>query len=170
MVCGPGAGFRATKSSKKSRVGPARGTEEKANGANMLIRKATRPVRDFTCDSRRRAAYKPREGDVIIATAPKVGTTWMQQIVSLLIFQSPKPRPLDETSPWIDCRFGGPGEQMLDSIEVQTHRGFLKSHLSLDALPIYDEVKYIHVARDGRDACMSLMNQLGGGEVPHPVA
>ena len=124
----------------------------------MLSRKATRVVRDFTCDSRRWAAYQPREGDVIIATAPKVGTTWMQQIVSLLIFQSPEPRPLARLSLWIDCRFRGPVEQMLDSIEAQTHRRFLKSHLPLDALPIYDEVKYIHVARDGRDACMSLLN------------
>jgi aryl sulfotransferase len=124
----------------------------------MLSRKATRVVRDFTCDSRRWAAYKPREGDVIIATAPKVGTTWMQQIVSLLIFQSPEPRQLAKLSPWIDCRFRGPVEQMLDSIQAQTHRRFLKSHLPLDALPIYDEVKYIHVARDGRDECMSMLN------------
>ena len=94
---------------------------------------------------------------MIIATAPKVGTTWMQQFVSLLIFQSPEPRPLGETSPWIDCRLG-PIEQMLDSIEAHTHRRFLKSHLRLDALPINDEVIYICVARDGRDACMSLMN------------
>jgi hypothetical protein len=124
----------------------------------MLSRKATRVVRDFTCDSRRWTAYKPREGDVIIATAPKVGTTWMQQIVCLLIFQSPEPRQLAKLSPWIDSRFRGPVEQMLDSIEAQTHRRFLKSHLPLDALPIYDEVKYIHVAREGRDACMSLLN------------
>jgi aryl sulfotransferase len=125
---------------------------------DMLSRKPTRAVRDFTCDSRRWAAYKPREGDVIIATAPKVGTTWMQQIVSLLIFQSPEPRPLAQLSPWIDCRFRGPVEQVLNSIQTQTHRRFLKSHLPLDALPLYDEVKYIHVARDGRDACMSLLN------------
>jgi aryl sulfotransferase len=124
----------------------------------MLIREATRIVRDFTCDSRRWAGYKPREGDVIIATAPKVGTTWMQQIVNLLIFQSPQPRPLGELSPWIDCRFRQPIEEVLPIIEAQTHRRFLKSHLPLDALPIYDEVRYIHVARDGRDACMSLLN------------
>lgn len=124
----------------------------------MLSRKAIRVVRDFTCDSRRWASYKPRAGDVIIATAPKVGTTWMQQIVSLLIFQSPESRPLGATSPWFDCRFRGPVELMLNTIESQTHRRFLKSHLPLDALPIYDEVRYIHVARDGRDACMSLLN------------
>ena len=43
-------------------------------------------------------------------------------------------------------------------IEAQAHRRFLKNHLPFDGQPIYDEVKYIHVARDGRDACMSLHN------------
>jgi aryl sulfotransferase len=61
-------------------------------------------------------------------------------------------------SPWIDCRFRQPIEQVLSIIEAQTHRRFLKSHLPLDALPIHDNVRYIHVARDGRDACMSLLN------------
>jgi aryl sulfotransferase len=124
----------------------------------VLIREPGQVVRDWACDSRRWSGYKPRESDVVIATAPKVGTTWMQQIVRLLIFQSPEPRPLWELSPWIDCRFRAPIEEVLPVIERQTHRRFLKSHLPLDALPIYDEVRYIHVARDGRDACMSLLN------------
>ena len=124
----------------------------------MLIRQPTGVVRDWACDSRRWTGYKPRVGDIVIATAPKVGTTWMQQIVNLLVFQSPTPRPLWDLSPWIDCRFREPIEQTLSRIEAQTHRRFLKSHLPFDALPLYDEVQYIHVARDGRDACMSLLN------------
>jgi aryl sulfotransferase len=124
----------------------------------MLSRAPMRVIRDWACDSRRWSNYKPREGDIVIATAPKVGTTWMQQIVNLLIFQSAQPRTLGELSPWIDCRFRKPIDEVLSTIETQTHRRFLKSHLPLDALPIYDEVRYIHVARDGRDACMSLLN------------
>ncbi len=124
----------------------------------MLSRAPTRVVRDWACDSRQWSGYKPRQGDVIIATAPKVGTTWMQQIVNLLIFQSPQPRRLGELSPWLDSRIQIPIEMALALIEAQTHRRFLKSHLPLDALPIYDEVRYIHVARDGRDACMSFLN------------
>ncbi len=124
----------------------------------MLSREPTRVVRDWACDSRRWSNYKPREGDVVIATAPKVGTTWMQQIVNLLIFQSAQPRRLGELSPWIDCRFRQPIDEVLSTIEAQTHRRFLKAHLPLDALPIFDEVRYIHVARDGRDACMSFLN------------
>jgi Sulfotransferase domain len=56
----------------------------------MLSRAPTNVVRDWSSDSRQWSGYKPRKGDVIIATAPKVGTTWMQQIVNLLIFQSPQ--------------------------------------------------------------------------------
>ena len=86
----------------------------------MLSREPIRVFRDFTCDSRRWAGYKPREGDVIIATAPKVGTTWMQQIVKLLVFQSAEPQPLGELSPWIDRRFRQPIEEGLPRIEAQT--------------------------------------------------
>jgi aryl sulfotransferase len=124
----------------------------------MLSRAPSKVVRDWVCDSRQWAGYQPREGDIVIATAPKVGTTWTQRIVSLLIFQSTDPRPLGELSPWLDCRFQIPIEVALPMIEAQPHRRFLKSHLPMDALPIYDEVRYIHVARDGRDACMSFLN------------
>lgn len=123
-----------------------------------LLRAATREYRAYAYDSRRWAGYAPREDDIVIATYPKCGTTWMQRLVSMLIFQSAAPRPLSEVSPWIDRRFGPQAEQALAKLEAQTHRRFIKSHLPLDALPLYDAVKYIHVARDGRDACLSFHN------------
>ncbi|HTT99181.1 MAG TPA: sulfotransferase domain-containing protein [Rhizomicrobium sp.] len=123
----------------------------------MLISAPKKEVRSWTTDSRRWANYVPREGDIVIATAPKCGTTWTQQIASLLVFQSPAPREIQNTSPWIDFRLP-PVDTVMSAIEAQTHRRFLKSHLPFDAMPIYDEVKYIHVARDGRDAFMSWHN------------
>ena len=112
-------------------------------------------------DSARWEPYRPRRGDVVIGTAWKCGTTWTQQIVSLLVFASPEPRSIHELSPWIDCRFMLPVEEMYALIEAQTHRRFLKSHLPFDGLPHYDAVRYIHVARDGRDLCMSAFNHHG---------
>ncbi len=123
----------------------------------MLISKPTKEVRSWTTDSRRWATYAPRQGDIVIATAPKCGTTWTQQIASLLVFQSPEPREIQNTSPWIDFRLP-PVDAVMAHIEAQTHRRFLKSHLPFDAMPIYDDVQYIHVARDGRDAFMSWHN------------
>jgi len=103
-------------------------------------------------------AFKPRAGDVIITTALKAGTTWMQTIVGNLIFQDqPMPAPQWQLTPWLDSR-GGSLEEKLESIEAQTHRRFLKTHLPLDALPYFPQVCYIYVGRDGRDVFMSLWN------------
>jgi len=123
----------------------------------MLVSTPKKEVRSWTTDSRRWAHYKPREGDIVIATAPKCGTTWTQQIASLLVFQSPEPKEIQNTSPWIDFRLP-PVDAVMAFIDAQTHRRFIKSHLPFDAMPIYDEVQYIHVARDGRDAFMSWHN------------
>lgn len=124
----------------------------------MLSRGPIRPLKGYYCDSRQWDDFRPREGDIVIATAPKVGTTWMQQIVSLLVFRSTEPKPLHEISPWLDCRLRDNAPGMLALLESQTHRRYIKSHLPLGALPVWDEVRYIHVARDGRDACMSYLN------------
>ncbi len=123
-----------------------------------LIRAPTRTVRSRTTDSTRWESYRPRGDDIIIGTYPKCGTTWMQHIVGMLIFRSPAPRDISQISPWLDGK--GNDEQKLEAIEALTHRRFLKTHLPLDALPFYQSVKYIHVARDGRDVAMSFHNHL----------
>src|SRR5687767_104213 len=111
-----------------------------------LIKAPEREYRTWVIDSRRWQAYRPRADDIVIATYPKCGTTWTQRIVSLLLFQSPEPVPIMQISAWIDRRFGPPLNAVLDQIEAQTHRRFLKSHLPIDGLPFYAGVKYIHVA------------------------
>jgi aryl sulfotransferase len=128
----------------------------------MLVRAPQKIVRDWVHDSRHWDRYVPRTGDVVVATAPKVGTTWTQRIVNLLIFQTPEPKPIIETSPWIDARIQMPVEVAYQIIENQTHRRAVKSHLPFDALPLYDEVFYIHTARDGLDACFSFHNHYTG--------
>jgi aryl sulfotransferase len=109
-------------------------------------------------DSTRWRLYKPRDDDIVISTAYKSGTTWMQGIVLNLVFLGKEaPILLHEVSPWIDVRWR-PVEEIIDKIEAQRHRRFLKSHLALDGLPYYPQVKYIVVGRDARDVAMSLWN------------
>jgi aryl sulfotransferase len=131
----------------------------------MPARPAERVYRTWIIDSGRWDHYRPRPGDVVIATYPKCGTTWMQRIVDLLVFQSPEPRPVMRISPWLDRRFPEPVEAVVARLEAQDHRRFLKAHLPADGLPIHVEVSYIHVARDGRDACLSYHNH-GSGFTP----
>jgi len=122
-----------------------------------LIRGPSIEARSRYFDSALWRDYRPRPDDIIIATYPKCGTTWMQRIVGMLVFQSDAPFPVQDFSPWLDFRFPPPGA-MAELAESQTHRRFLKSHVPYDSLPIYEGVKIIHVARDGRDAAMSFYN------------
>jgi hypothetical protein len=77
--------------------------------------------------------YQPRNDDIIIATYSKCGTTWMQRIVGMLLFQSAAPTSIWDLSPWPDMRLFGPIEAELAKAEAQSHRRFFKTHLPLDA-------------------------------------
>lgn len=123
-----------------------------------LVRAPTRRYRTVLMDNRRWDGFVPRSGDVVVATYPKCGTTWTQRIVDMLIHQSTEPRQIMETYPWLDATIFNPIGDDLATLEAQTHRRAIKSHLPFDSLPIYDDLKYVHVARDGRDACFSFHN------------
>src|SRR5215217_4507056 len=107
----------------------------------MLVRERLREYRTWTLDSRYWGGYAPRPDDIVIATAPKCGTTWMQQIVSSLVFRDAEVRSLSAVSPWVEARFRFTAEQARAALEAMPHRRFLKTHLPLDGVPLYDEVK-----------------------------
>ena len=47
---------------------------------------------------------KFRDDDIVIATYAKSGTTWLQQIVSQLLFNGQEGLEVAEMSPWLDLR------------------------------------------------------------------
>ncbi len=98
-----------------------------------------------------------RDDDIIIATYAKSGTTWVQQIVSQLIFNGQEGMNVGEMSPWVDLRVP-PKEVKLPAIESQTHRRFLKTHLPVPYLRFSPKAKYLYIGRDGRDVLWSLYN------------
>jgi aryl sulfotransferase len=75
----------------------------------------------------------------------------------MLVFGSADPFDINGLSPWPDIRIR-PLDKVETIAEAQTHRRFLKSHLPYDAHAVYKGTKFVHVARDGRDAAMSLHN------------
>jgi hypothetical protein len=101
-----------------------------------LLREPTRAYRTMSMDNGRWDAFAPRDGDIVIATHPKCGSTWMQRIIDLLVFQSPEPRPLKETSPLLESTVGPHGDAVLGMLEAQTHRRFIKTELPFDGLPV----------------------------------
>jgi hypothetical protein len=110
-------------------------------------------------DSLRWDAYRPRAGDVIVATAPKCGTTWTQMLCALLIHGPELPAPLTRLSPWLD-RVSTPIEALVAELDAQPWRRVIKTHTPLDGLPYFEEVSYVFCGRDPRDAFLSMMDNM----------
>jgi aryl sulfotransferase len=108
-------------------------------------------------DSTRWAHFVPRDDDIVIATSYKSGTTWTQALVTHLVLGTASVPVLDEVSPWLEARFA-PLDTVLQHLDAQNHRRFIKTHLALDGLPFHPRVKYLVVGRDARDVFMSLWN------------
>jgi aryl sulfotransferase len=123
--------------------------------------------RSLFADSARWDGFEFRASDIVISTPPKCGTTWVQMLGALLIFDGPElPAPLDELSPWVDmCN------QSIDSVRAklsaQSHRRFIKTHTPLDGIPIREEVTYIVVGRDPRDVAVSFEHHRANLDFEH---
>ena len=128
--------------------------------ARSQERSIEREYRWHVSDNLRWKRFVPRPDDVVVCTPPKCGTTWMQTIVSTLLFpDGDAPGPVVDISPWIDARFE-PIDDVIERLEAQTHRRSVKTHTPADGIPWFSEASYIVVGRDGRDVCMSFLNHL----------
>jgi hypothetical protein len=107
-------------------------------------------------DSSRWQRFALRADDIVISAPSKCGTTWMQMICALLVFQTPDlPGPLTSISPWLDMRLR-PLDEVTRVLDAQRHRRFIKTHTPLDGLPQVPGVSYVVVGRDPRDAAVSM--------------
>lgn len=122
--------------------------------AGIVWPRKTRELHNHHMDSTRWNGFPFRDGDIVIATYGKAGTTWTQQIVSQLLFSGEEGLPIHDMSPWLDLRVM-PREETLANLEAQTHRRFIKTHLPVDALVFSPKARYLYIARDGRDVVWS---------------
>lgn len=110
-------------------------------------------------DSQRWDCYRPRDGDIIVSTAPKCGTTWTQMLCALLVHGPDLPAPLTRLSPWLD-RVSVPIEPLVAGLDAQPWRRIIKTHTPLDGLPYFENVAYVFCGRDPRDAFLSMMDNM----------
>ncbi|CCH16310.1 sulfotransferase domain-containing protein [Micromonospora lupini] len=112
-------------------------------------------------DSARWIGFPFRDGDIVISTRSKSGTTWMQMICALLVLGTPElPASLTELSPWLDW-LGEPRDEVYRRLATQPHRRFIKTHTPLDGVPLDPRVHYVVVARHPLDMAVSLYHQSG---------
>lgn len=110
-------------------------------------------------DSGRWTGFPFRDGDIVISTRSKSGTTWMQMICALLVFGTGDlPEPLGRLSPWMDW-LGTPPDDLFARLASQEHRRFIKTHTPLDGVPLDGRATYIVVGRHPLDMAVSLYHQ-----------
>lgn len=116
------------------------------------------PVRDYISplvDSRRWQSFEPRDGDIVVCTPPKCGTTWTQGILALLISgDSQVDAQTSMKSPWIDIALR-PLEDVMARLAAQDHRRQVKTHTPMDGIPIWSQLRYVTVYRHPIDVHFS---------------
>jgi aryl sulfotransferase len=106
-------------------------------------------------DSSRWSRFEPRPDDVIISTPSKCGTTWMQQMVGMILLDRVDfGASLSTMSPWLDVQVTSEDE-VFKQLAEQSHRRFIKTHTPLDGIPRHGSWTYIVVFRHPLDAALS---------------
>jgi hypothetical protein len=118
-----------------------------------------RRYRSVVADNARWDGFEFRDGDIVVCTPPKCGTTWMQTMCALLVFDGRLDQPLAEISIWLDMQLANI-DDVVARLAAQQHRRIIKTHTPLDGVPWDARVTYIGVARDPRDVAVSGINHM----------
>ena len=106
-------------------------------------------------DSARWERFRFRDDDIVISTPSKCGTTWMQNIVGMLVLDRVDlGAPISTLSPWLDMLIRT-DEEVFGLLDAQRHRRWIKTHCPLDAVPSHPTVTYIAVVRHPLDVALS---------------
>ncbi|KAI1301489.1 Sulfotransferase 1C2A [Halotydeus destructor] len=102
--------------------------------------------------------YVPRDDDLFIVTYPKCGTTWVQHIVYLILTSG------EPAANYVDFASRNPFLEMFgpSSVENMPRPGAIKTHLPPNYAPFSTKAKYIYIARNVKDACVSFFHHSTG--------
>ncbi|CAN0122078.1 unnamed protein product [Scytosiphon promiscuus] len=120
--------------------------------------------------------FETRDDDVFVCTFAKSGTTWVQQIITLLLNGGVQgEKAYVEVVPWLESLIfhfseSEPAEirdlearnWTLEKLKSTPNRRFMKSHANLKDLPVGSAkgLKVIYVARNPKDVCVSLFHHI----------
>lgn len=108
------------------------------------------------------ANFRPRASDVLITTAPKAGTTWMQNILhQLRSGGDPSFDSIDRVVPWLELpREGLDHKAVLEVYEAIASPRIFKTHCTHEQTPGNDTARIILSSRDPRDCMVSFYHHV----------
>lgn len=108
------------------------------------------------------AHFRARPTDVLITTAPKAGTTWMQQILhQLRSGGDPEFDCIYDEVPWLELpQQGRHFFEVLEEYERLPDPRVFKTHCTYDQTPGVDTARIVLTSRDPRDCFVSFYHHL----------
>ncbi len=108
------------------------------------------------------AHFRARPSDVLITTAPKAGTTWMQQILhQMRTGGDPNFDSIDRVVPWLERpRPGMNWQQVLDWYDTLPEPRLFKTHCTAEQTPGIGTAYVVLTMRDPRDCCVSFYHHI----------
>jgi hypothetical protein len=108
------------------------------------------------------AHFRALESDVLITTAPKAGTTWMQQILyQMRSGGDPDFHTIDAVVPWLERpREGKSWQRVLDEYDALPRPRLFKTHCTAEQTPGIGIASIILTVRDPRECCVSFYHHL----------
>ena len=138
-----------------------------------VLAPAARIYRGVVTRPERWTTWLPRQGDILVCTPSKSGTTWAQTILAMLVHGGADlPTKLPVLSPWVDADLGIPASEVAAALAAQTGRRVVKTHTPADGFPIWDGVTVIAVYRHPLDVFFSLRKHFANmttGVDDHPM-
>lgn len=108
------------------------------------------------------SAFRPDPSDLLIATYPKAGTTWCQEIIDLLLHngdaEACQRAPIPMRSPFLEIKSPPPIPSGLDLLKEMPPPRLIKTHLPFQLVPPAfweNKCKAIYVARNAKDNMVS---------------
>lgn len=97
-------------------------------------------------------SYKPRPEDVFVVGYPRTGSTWLQYIVYNILSDM---TPIGSMHEFLRC---APFLEYVGAHAAtkMTRPGVIKTHLPFDLVPYSEFAKYVYIARNPFDCCVSL--------------